>query len=106
MNADRVYLDQDTGHVTAKKYGDSWVYWPTLHITGARHSQPGERAIQPLACFDFAPGFQAFFDHRGALDAPNGIPAGSTRAMDCEPKPGSGRMRLMVSHVYRDGWYA
>ena len=83
----------------AKLYGDCWVYRALACHTGALHAQPGNSSVRIDCCCDFTPDYKAFFDHRGALDAPEFIPSGSVRAHDFDGSPG----RILVGHVYREG---
>ncbi len=106
MSADQVVTDPVTGLPRSKRYGDLWVYWPLRYFAGAPHAQPGGKAVSMLACSDFTPDYEVFFDSRGALDAPEGIPCGSVRAVDFEAYRDVKPMRLMVGHVYRNGWNA
>ncbi len=88
--------------MTAKLYGDAWVYSPLPCWTGALHAQPQTPGVELLACAVFTDDFKVLFDQRGALDAPNTIPSGGVRAQDFIGAPG----RLLVAHVYRDGWHS
>jgi hypothetical protein len=90
--------------VHAKKYGETWVYFPLPCMTGALHAQPASEVVRLDACLDFTPDYKVMFDMRGALDAPNTIPRGGVRAQDFEPDASAGR--LLVGHVYRDGWHS
>lgn len=87
----------------AKQYGTAWVYPALPCVTGALHAQPHDPAVRLEACCDFTPDFKALFDQRGALDAPITIPAGGVRAQDFEPASAG---RILIGHVYRDGWFA
>lgn len=87
-----------------KQHGTTWVYPPIPCVTGALHAQPQGNAVEIAACTDFTPDFYVMVDSRGALDAPLTIPSGSVRARDFIPDPTVGR--ILVSHVYRDGWFS
>lgn len=99
-----VMLDVTGENLHAKRYGDEWVYWPVLQRTGAVHTQPGFDQVSALASADFTPDFKVLFDGRGALDAPEGVPSGSVRAVDFAAAEGARPLRVMVGHIYRDGW--
>lgn len=100
-------MHDSSDRVYAKQYGDGWVYWPLHCQTGALHAQPDTHPdagnARGEACLDFTPDYKVMFDARGALDAPSQIPSGSTRAEDFGCGSSS---RLMVAHVYRDGWHS
>ncbi len=87
--------------MSAKQYGDAWVYSAMPCRTG--FVQPFSEAVRLDACCDFTPDYAAFFDQRGALDAPDMIPRGGVCAQDFTP-PSAGR--VLVGHVHRDGWFA
>jgi len=92
--------------MAAKQYGEAWVYGPIQCLTGG--SQPyterdgGGSTVRAETIFDFAPGsnYEAFFDARCALDAPERIPSGGIRAQEFEPASSG---RLLIAHVYRAG---
>lgn len=86
-----------SGRVRSRQYGDTFVFWPIHCHAGALHAQPQCR-IEASATF--SPDYAAFFDARGALDAPDAIPRGGVRADDFVP-PGKGR--LLIGHVWREG---
>lgn len=93
-----VHLDAQ-GRITSKKFGPAWVFWPLACRTGALHSQPSTECIEVLACSTFTPDYDVHFDLRGALDAPEFIPAGGVWAQDFEP---AHRGRLMVANIRRE----
>lgn len=103
MSAPKVYLDERTGDVRCKHVGDLWLYWPTPQLTGGR--QPDFDQVSVLASTDFTADFKVLFDSRGALDAPEGIAAGSVRALDYPSEGKAAGMTLMTGHVYRAGWF-
>jgi hypothetical protein len=84
----------------AKQYGTAWVYPPLPCATG--HAQPFTEQVRIEACLDLTADCKVLFDARGALDAPDRIPAGGVRAQEFEP---ASEGRLLIGHVYRDGWY-
>lgn len=72
-------------------------------VTGALHAQPHNELVRIEACCEFTADYKVLFDERGALDAPMQIPMGGVRAQDFEP---ASKGRLLVAHVYRDGWHS
>ncbi|HMO49358.1 MAG TPA: hypothetical protein PKB14_25455 [Rubrivivax sp.] len=70
---------------------------PLPCLSGALHQQP---AADHLHCsaWAFTPDYAEAVDMRGAIDAPETIPSGSVRALDCE------RLCVGIAHVYRPGW--
>ena len=84
-----------------KKYGDVLVSWPIECKTGAEHAQPAGGSVSLTACCDLLDSdWTVMFDSRGALDAPEQIPSGGVRGQDFLGASG----RLMVAHVYREGF--
>lgn len=98
MSADKVYLDEVTGGVRSKKIDGKWVFYPGRHYTGRR--QPVDEQVRIVACADFTADYKVFFDHRGALDAPELIPAGGVSAMSISDADAL----FMSACVLRDGW--
>jgi hypothetical protein len=72
-------------------------YPPIRNYTGAVHAQPAPEHLH-IPAWAFTADFAFGVDMRGALDAPEAIPAGSLRVLDFE------RLSLVVGHVYRPGW--
>jgi len=70
-----------TQTANAKPRDEHRIYPALPCHTGALHAQPANSAVRIDCCCDFTPDFKAFFDHRGAPDAPVLIPSGSVRAL-------------------------